>query len=279
MAQKAIESAVRELSKLVTDLNNKISALECKVDSQTTIIASQTTEILKLRLAVEGSCARSEDEKTTAPAAVYQPEPQRPVRQVRLNAINNKAQVPESRRARKRAPSPLPDSARPAQKKPTSVAIKPAASNATADHVGTLDSTEHDLDGNWKKVIHNKRSQKRKIVSGMGKTDDELQTVEKIKYLQAWSFKPDTTEENVLKYLNKLEQCEEYIVEKRIIKTDKFSSFVIGFPERLYDKLSSPSSWPPQVKVSDWFRVRPRVPRGVSTTASTDTGMPAVSRG
>lgn len=284
MAQKAVESAVRELHNLVDNLTKKICDLECKVIDQNSIIATQTAAISNLKLTIEGSSQYLKTNVTPAPAAAAPPTHsalQRPVRQVRLNAIAEKAAQAAVKQRASIGASTTPDVSRPVQKIKASVATKPAIYTTIDPTVEILDSTKHDQvsDNDWKKVVH-KRSQKRKIVSGSGKTDDELQTVEQLRYIQAWSFKPETTVQNVVNYINKLEHCTEYFVEKRTIKTDRFSSFVIGFPERLYEKLSSPSSWPPLVKVSDWFLVRPRGPRGdIGIASSAGIGLPAASRG
>ncbi|KOB67510.1 Iron-regulated protein frpC [Operophtera brumata] len=74
----------------------------------------------------------------------------------------------------------------------------------------------------------------------------------------AWSFKPETSTEDVRNHIRKIEVCEKYVVEKRVIKTDQHAAFVIGFPETLYDRLCTPNAWPPGIKISDWFRLAPR---------------------
>ncbi|XP_073954845.1 uncharacterized protein [Choristoneura fumiferana] len=65
-----------------------------------------------------------------------------------------------------------------------------------------------------------------------------------------------------MKHLQKIEESNDYIIEKREIKTDKHAAFVIGFPESMYERLTSPTSWPPGIRFSDWFLARPRARRG-----------------
>lgn len=104
--------------------------------------------------------------------------------------------------------------------------------------------------------------QRRQIVVGTGKPDDSIQAVERLRYIQAWSFKPDTTAEEVLAFLNKVQPSKNYSVEKRELKTTRHASFVIGIPEGLWTQLTEPSVWPHGVKFSDWFPARPRQQRG-----------------
>lgn len=115
---------------------------------------------------------------------------------------------------------------------------------------------------------------RKQIVVGTGKPDDTIQTVERFRYIQAWSFQPDTTTEVVYNFMNKLANCKDYTVEKRDIKTNRHASFVIGFPESLYTVLTDASKWPMGVRFVDWFPARPRQQRGEdesrkSTTAAT----------
>lgn len=119
----------------------------------------------------------------------------------------------------------------------------------------------------WQEVRRAKRKSRSPIVvEGTGTDIDSFQTVAKLKFIQAWYFKPDTSEQQIRNYLNKIVKSEEYIVEKRVIKTDRHAAFVIGMPENLYPQLALPTSWPQGVRFADWFRVRPRAERGSSTS-------------
>lgn len=116
--------------------------------------------------------------------------------------------------------------------------------------------------GEWQQVAHKRTRKLRQLTVGVGKEDHELQTVEKIKYIQAWSFKPGTTVENVRNFLNKIVTSDDYIVEKRNILTKRHASFIIGILESLLQRVKSPTSWPLRVMISDWFLARPRKQRG-----------------
>ncbi|KAJ2937981.1 hypothetical protein O0L34_g4912 [Tuta absoluta] len=122
-------------------------------------------------------------------------------------------------------------------------------------------------ENDWQEVQRNKRKSK-KVLVGTSNDTGELQSVEKLKFIQAWSFKPETTEDQLRNYLNNIEKCDDYVVEKRNIRTDRHAAFTIGMPESLYTRLISPTSWPQGVRVSDWIRFRgpPRGQRGSSTS-------------
>lgn len=143
---------------------------------------------------------------------------------------------------------------------PVSRVTMTSAVNSRTDQVTT------DENG-WQLVGKKRPLTKRRVLTGSGKNDDELQTAERVMYMQAWSFKPETTVESVRNYINKIAVCDRYFVEKRDIKTDQHAAFVIGFPESLYDTLCTPNSWPQGVKLSDWFRRSPRSERGSLATA------------
>lgn len=268
MAQKATETAVRDLQKCVADLTKRICDLECKLMEQNAIITTQSESIIKLKLTVEGT---SKTQLTKLDTQVVANTIQaRPIRQVRLNAAAAKtAKVSEKKRTSVNSSLSASQSditQLPVQQDAQIVATKPTSAetcgNLTIDKPVEKYIKNDDDNDEWKKVVHKRTKKNRKIVTGIGNQNDDLQPVDRLRYLQAWSLKPETTEENVLKYINTIKICDQYTVQKRTIKTDKHASFVIGFPESLYKTFSSPSSWPPGVKLSDWFLVRPRVSRG-----------------
>ncbi|KAG7299882.1 hypothetical protein JYU34_016902 [Plutella xylostella] len=140
-------------------------------------------------------------------------------------------------------------------------ASKPAEDDSSKQiRKTTVTTNQNDNDGgSWVVVNNTKRKKKpQTIIVGSGCEDNELQTVETIKYLQAWSFRPETTEDNVRHFLNKVAKSDDYFIEKRVLKTDRHASFVIGIPESLYTNFKSPTVWPPRVKLTDWFQRRPR---------------------
>ncbi|KAJ2941653.1 hypothetical protein O0L34_g16591 [Tuta absoluta] len=141
--------------------------------------------------------------------------------------------------------------------------ITPHSSNTASTMSGTdtQDKQQDDQDS-WTEV-NNKRKRRpgRTVLHGAGNADVDLQTVEKLRHIQAWSFKPETTTENILTFLNKITQCNDYTVLKRDIGSARHACFVIGMPESLYALINTPSVWPPGVRLSDWFLQRSRAAR------------------
>lgn len=115
-----------------------------------------------------------------------------------------------------------------------------------------------DDDKSWKQVTYKKNKRAKNVVVGTGQCDDTIRTIPQLKYIQAWSFEPDTTPENILKFLNKIEKTNDYFVQRREINSNRHASFIIGIPVRLFEHLTSPAVWPAGVKFSNWFLVRPR---------------------
>lgn len=138
-----------------------------------------------------------------------------------------------------------------------------SASRETMQAAGH-DENDQNESNNWTVVKnrHASKNQQRKINVGSGEEDNTLKSVEQLKYIQAWSFAPDTTVENVTNFVTKVAPSSQYIVKKRDIKTKRHSSFVIGIPESLYPVLASPNVWPPGVRFTEWFPMRPRHARG-----------------
>lgn len=301
-AVRDLNRSVCELAIKVTELECKITEQNAIITVQTDTISK-----LKLAFAgTSTSTSRIKEvpkTTTTSPTTVQLQATQvttqalqRPVRQARLNAAQ-KVALSAAGKSRPSIDSPLlsqPDntrldtksniaspsntasnarttSARPAQTgesmKTTDCTTKTTEiCVATKQTIATDGSDKIQHSADWTFVPY-KRQTKTKVVTGERKDATELQTVERLKHIQAWSFSPETTEQNILSYLNKLLPCKDYTVVKRQLKTNKHSAFVIGFPESLYDRMCSPSSWPQNVKLSDWFLRRPRSPRG--NTSST----------
>lgn len=287
MAQKALEGVVRELHKVVSDLATKISALECKIEAQTTIIAKQEESVKLLTLAIEGTPKSVPPKLLDADGGEQQPAipatTQRPMRQARLNS-SAKTKIGYAAAAKKSAPAKpsIDGDVGDTNNLPKTSTVTAVSANLNLPTIPTLSSSECRVTnsaetrtdgtrGNCHENITSEegwqsarkaRNSKRRVVIGSGQEDDELKTVEKLKYLQAWSFKPETTEQNVLTYLKKLQDCDQYTVEKRVIKTTRHAAFVIAFPESLNDRINTPVAWPAGVKLSDWFPRRPRGLRG-----------------
>ncbi|KOB77250.1 putative membrane protein [Operophtera brumata] len=273
MAQKLLESAVRELHKLVSGLSDKVESLESKVSEQSALIVDQIDIIKSLKTKLEGSI--STQMLPTPAHALTQPNSAKPIRQSRLVASSKITQSGTTVATKKMtakndkvrlttagAVTPKCDKAK--EGEPTGLPITTdvcgLASRVTTNPVAARTNDTHTYDeGDWKQVSRKRRpATQRRILTGSGQTANELQTAERLKYIQAWSFKPETTVELVRNHINKIAACEKYVVEKRDIRTDQHAAFVIGFPETYYDVLCTADAWPLGIKISDWFRLAPR---------------------
>lgn len=262
MSLKTLETLIRELQKSVVTLTNKVCVIESKIDEKLT--SKVTPKVVDLSKATPTTLNVQATPTADAAAAA------RPVRQARAKAysaitagntrtqtvkkFSDAAKTPEVSR-----PTPtVPDTFIPSVSK---VAAPKAATTPSLQSTPTTSKIENDddYDNSWKKVIHKRKKNPRmSVMVGTGMLDAGLQTVEKIRHMQAWSFKPETTEEALMTYLKKIEKCEEYTVEKRNILTKKHACFVIGMPDSIYGKFQSPSVWPQHVRFTDWFPAPPR---------------------
>lgn len=307
MAQKALDIAVRELQKAVTTLSDKVTSLESKISDQMTIISTQTQVINHLKSAVEGR--HETKQQLSGPTTPCDKPPaaeialQRPVRQARLRATAALTTTSNYAGATKK-PASIAEKpqASPTNEQPTTPEVTRQEPKATSNvsNVTVLTSaycratklaTSTIPNGRknepaalgsqseWKTVSHKRTPKRRTVIAGIGKIDAELQTVEKLKYIQVWSFRPETTTKDILKYLNKIIPNDEYEVEKRQIQCDRFSSFVIGMPESLHERVSAPTSWPQGVRISEWFLTKPRQQwRGKNNTDAGSCAAVASSR-
>ncbi|KAG7306624.1 hypothetical protein JYU34_000749 [Plutella xylostella] len=286
------------MQKSINVLTNKVSALEMKIDEQNALISNQSLSIKVLT----GESTHITDTPKTAANLAAAATTQRPVRQARLTAAKailagaapksknasrpsltaiTTPKVPEDNRAATNSAPTIDPSARAT---PTTSAPKVGATKLTSaippNENDKLKKTTAEEDGDWQKVLSKRRKNRRSVTVGTGNADSELKTVEQIKYIQAWSFLPETTTENVMKFLNRIKSSKDYYVEKRNIKTTRHASFVIGIPECLFECFNSPTVWPPRVRFSDWFPARPRAAavRGSAATPTTPVASANIGR-
>lgn len=85
-----------------------------------------------------------------------------------------------------------------------------------------------------------------------------LEAIERKKHLHIWRLQPNTTEEQIKKHVENLCGSETKVkVEKIIHKTERdYASFIVGVPERIFEKISHPKSWPRNVEFSEWIWFR-----------------------
>lgn len=291
MSQNVTENAVRELQRLLSILADKVESLEDKVIQQSALITSQTDVIKVLKNQFEGK--KNTTSKMPTPTDLQEQPMTKPVRQARLVAsakiiqsgtakkmttVNDKVRTPTGGTASRRCNETTSVKFATQDDGPSSrvtMTAKQKQTNNTADDTAAAAApaaAAHNNDeGYWQTVTRKGRRQTkpRKILTGSGGTINELQTAERMKFIQAWSFKTETSPEQVLTHINKISNCEKYVVEKREIKTKQHAAFVIGFPESLYDVLCNSDAWPLGIKISDWFRIAPRTSeRGSLSPAS-----------
>ncbi|KAG7308889.1 hypothetical protein JYU34_006151 [Plutella xylostella] len=260
------------MQKSINVLTNKVSALEMKIDEQNALISNQSLSIKVLT----GESTHITDTPKTAANLAAAATTQRP----EDIAITTPKVTEDNRAATNSAPTIDPS----ARATPTTSAPKVGATKLTSaippNENDKLKKTTAEEDGDWQKVLSKRRKNRRSVTVGTGNADSELKTVEQIKYIQAWSFLPETTTENVMKFLNRIKSSKDYYVEKRNIKTTRHASFVIGIPECLFECFNSPTVWPPRVRFSDWFPARPRAAavRGSAATPTTPVASANIGR-
>ncbi|KAG7303095.1 hypothetical protein JYU34_013124 [Plutella xylostella] len=270
---KTVESVIRELQKTLESLVIKVSALELKIGEQSAIIASQSSLIS--RISPPSPAVATPTRETTTPKVTPQPAParnaqaalQRPVRQARLAAtaaisggksaattVGVKQVQPRASLGERSAAAAAVAEAR------TSSAV--ATKGESVPLITTIEHTHGDSkESEWTIVGKSKRPRNARshniVIEGVGKQTYGIKTVKKLKYIQAWMFAPTTTTDLIIDFLKKvipsLTTHEEFHVEKRVIDTDRHSSFIIGIREDKFDELKTPTLWPPGVKYSDWF--------------------------
>ncbi|KAG7297631.1 hypothetical protein JYU34_018343 [Plutella xylostella] len=285
---KTVESVIRELQKTLESLVIKVSALELKIGEQSAIIASQSSLIS--RIGPPSPAVATPTRETTTPKVTPQPAParnaqaalQRPVRQARLAATaaisggKSAATTVGVKQVQPRASL----GERSAAATAAAVAEVRTSNGRTSSAVATkgesvplskIENTHGDSkESEWTIVGKSKRPRNARshntVIEGVGKQNYGIKTVKKLKYIQAWMFAPTTTTDLIIDFLKKvipsLTTHEEFHVEKRVINTDRHSSFIIGIREDKFDELKTPTLWPPGVKYSDWFLARPRHQRG-----------------
>lgn len=274
MSLKGIENIVRELQKTVSLLSNKIVSLEAKILEQTVVISKLTHTSERSPTVVKSV------QKSINVTAVADKQ-QRVIRNARAQASVGIAELcgaPNKRRIEREIIDVPPErnvamNIKPISDKQTArvndVVNKPSTSESSSTPVSS-DEEMSDKEkqeksvqnGNVWRVVNRQRKFKKRstVVIGTAQNND-LQAAERLKHIQAWSFKPDTTKETILAFLNKIGKAD-YTVQKRDIKSDRHASFVIGIPENMFEKVTAPSVWPAGIRFAEWFLFRPRTSRG-----------------
>jgi hypothetical protein len=83
--------------------------------------------------------------------------------------------------------------------------------------------------------------------------------VERRLFIHAFSFAPNTTEEQVKTYMTKKMNGQDYDIDvEKIITKGHHASFKIGVPSSKYEDWLNPEMWPVNARINRWiFRRRP----------------------
>lgn len=276
MAKNLLESLIRELQKTIVTLVNKVDSLETRITEQSGIInkLNSASDINNERK----SSATAPCTASLATAVV----PQRPVRTARAQASLALAELAKPAKKRSdgnvRAANTPKTDGRPndlvaisSDKKPAPAMEKTAiCSKYSTTPTRTSSSADEENCGlQWQVVSRtNKKKTPRPVTVGTAISSSDLQAAERFKYIQAWSFRPETTTTQVLSFLNSIVGSTKYSVEKRSIRSETHAAFVIGMPEGVYDAVTRPTAWPAKVCFTDWFPARPRQQRGAQRAGS-----------
>lgn len=92
----------------------------------------------------------------------------------------------------------------------------------------------------------------RKPIIGMGRSDSNIMTIPKMGFLHVYRIHPDTTQENLKKYLSKTApnisfECEAWN------KTSNSASFKVSFPIQDVTRVYDPAIWPEGAAVRRFF--------------------------
>lgn len=116
------------------------------------------------------------------------------------------------------------------------------------DHEWTL------VSGRKKKQTHSAKPQ---ILRGQNAQIRSIQGIHKKKHLHVWSLRPDTTTETISNYVKSVCNSNDITVDKIQPKVERaYSSFRIGVPEQLFDKVFCVDIWPINAQISEWVWFR-----------------------
>lgn len=279
MANKQLESIIRDLQKTILGLGKKIDSLEEKIEEQSKIISTLPTPNKQCE-----KCSSSAPDQVTAavtkqPAAALQ-RSERAERRNRLTALEktSSATPRKSSATSDELETPTQDVNKIPENVnlPTKITTIPLNSgtkspakemkaksvpNAAKESQPRTIIQQNQRKSEWEVVGPKRRKKQPVVVVGTGNSDHELRAVERIRYIQAWYFEPNTTTEKIELFLNKIVKAN-FTVERRKIRTDRHAAFMISMPCSVYEQVTTPDVWPPGVRFAEWFPGRPREPRG-----------------
>lgn len=141
------------------------------------------------------------------------------------------------------------------------LALAPAQAAATSEP-----PADQENNGGWTVASRKRRNDKvqrnKRVVRCSGAPSDILCAADTTRYLHVWGAHPDTTEANVIAYLNTKTKSTVYSAVKMMSKRPtNYSSFKVGVPENLYEECISPQYWPKGFSADRWLFRLERSPR------------------
>ncbi|KAJ2938840.1 hypothetical protein O0L34_g18466 [Tuta absoluta] len=272
--QKCLAPVLHEvtlLREVIEKLEHKISAIE---SLQNTSMAASSSSASQQQVQKDNGTSlpiinQQQPQQTNVNSAVDKIQCSRELRPNTRRQLKNTANPAQHQAAHAQAKTPKPSTPKTVPDAPTKGDGRRGSDEiertTTARKLAFNEDKSLTCEGEWQEVRRNKkRTKNTEVIVGTSNVACDLQSVEKLTYISAWSFKPDTTEDQLRNYLNTVESSSEYVVEKRTIKSNVHAAFIIGMPENLYPRLVSPTSWPQGVRIANWSRFRgvPRAERG-----------------
>lgn len=177
------------------------------------------------------------------------------------NTIESFATPPPPSQSTRAPVAPVPSASRspprsaaqavtPLRRPPPAQPLAPSVSRLYDNNVVTSN------DDAWH-VVRNKtkrQARRRAVITGIGSTDNDLQTVERVRKIHACFFKPETTSESIITYMNKINPTTNYNADKIKLAHNYYSSFAITVPCSKFDFFMMAENWPPGTEISEWFR-------------------------
>ncbi|KAJ2937944.1 hypothetical protein O0L34_g14217 [Tuta absoluta] len=248
-------SGIRQTDSSV--IKNSLSNLEAQVSAQSDEISALKALIVRLTSVVErlneggsekcNKCNSDRAEFESALSASETEDASLPARKKRTRRRRkNVAPLTEENRSSlspKKAPKP-----------PTKQQeLKSPSKNEVPNTVSEQNKND---DAPYIRVTHKRPNKHRnkQVVRCSGDPSDFLCAAERIRYLHVWGARLDTTEANVITYLNTKNTSSLYSVKKMLPKrqTD-YATFKVGVPADMFDDCLTQQFWPKGLMAERWL--------------------------
>lgn len=261
-----VKMATTRLEAAFADLSKKVAALTAGVASQSTLIEAQNKKIEDQQRTIENCFSTINELKR-----VLEEMPAKICDRWHEGQSKKEAEipvvVPTTQRASETTVSSEPSAVmrsnmsqralralNRANKGASTTSGKIGEDGEVLNPKGTVASEEWTVVGGQKK---SRKSLLKPVHTGGNVQIDSFQAIQKKKFLHVWSLHPDTTENSIAGHVKKICGSEDIKIEKVIPKTKRdYSSFMIGVPESMFEKLNSADSWPVNTRFNEWVWFR-----------------------